>query len=283
MDTRALAGLTPTQTAHLFPELGRELVALLRGLAAEDWGRQTVCPAWSVRDIAAHLLDTAFRRLAAGRDRHLPPPSVPIESYDGLVRFLNGLNADWVKAAGRLSPRLLTDLLEWVEPPLAAHLASIAPDDRALFAVSWAGEDSSAAWFDIARELTERWLHQQQIRLAVEAPLLDRPELSEAIFDTFLRALPHRYRATDADEGAVVSISIRGRQSYLYGLRRESGTWRLYRGTAPSPNATIGLDESSAWLLLTKGLDGASAKERATLYGEENLIEPFFDVLAVMA
>lgn len=36
--------------------------------------------------------------------------------------------------------------------------------------MSWAGEEQSANWFDTAREFTERWHHQQQIRLAVGQP-----------------------------------------------------------------------------------------------------------------
>lgn len=273
----------PTLTTHLFPELGRELVALLRSLEAGDWDRRTVCPAWTVKDIASHLLDTALRRLATGRDGHLPLPDAPIESYDDLVRLLNGLNADWVRATRRLSPRLLTDLLEWVEPALVAHLASLDLDGPALFPVSWAGEDLSACWFDVARELTERWLHQQQIRLAVGAPPLDRPELSQTIFDTFLRALPHRYRHAEAKDGTTLSITIRGVRDYEYTLARDRDAWRLLRGSPSGPTAEISLAEQPAWLLLTKGLEGTSAREEATLAGVPRLCEPFFDVLAVMA
>ena len=37
------------------------------------------------------------------------------------------------------------------------------------FGVAWAGEERSPAWFDVARELTERWHHQAHIRLATGA------------------------------------------------------------------------------------------------------------------
>ena len=64
--------------------------------------------------------------------------------------------------------------------------------------MAWAGESESQSWFDVARELTERWHHQQQIRLAAGAPPLDDPRWSGPVFETFLRALPFRYRDTAA-------------------------------------------------------------------------------------
>jgi len=117
----ATSPLAPLATAHLFPRLGAALVALLDGIEARDWERPTVCPGWAVRDVAAHLADSALRRLAIERDRHRPPlAGPPPASYSALVGLLNSLNASWVEASRRLSPRLLRELVAWVEPPLAA-------------------------------------------------------------------------------------------------------------------------------------------------------------------
>jgi uncharacterized protein (TIGR03083 family) len=279
-----LAPLEPVWTAELFPPLGEDLVALLRSLPGEDWARPTVCSAWSVRDVIAHLLDTALRRIAADRDDFvLPPGEGEVTDYRSLVGFLDRLNAEWVTAQRRLSPRLLTELVEWVEPRLAATIAALDPDGPARFPVSWAGEGESRCWFDVARELTERWLHQQQIRLAVGAPALRDPRWSRPVFETFLRALPHRYRETEAGDGERVQVRIEGAAVYDYCLRREGAGWRLLRGAAPSPTAAVRLDEETAWLLLTKGLTSAAARERASIDGEEALAAPFFDALAVMA
>ena len=276
--------LQPTLAAHLFPPLGRELVALLRALPAEAWDRATVCRAWTVKDIAAHLLDTALRRLSVGRDAHLlAPPPLPITGYRDLVGFLNGLNAEWVTALRRVSPQLLTELLAWVEPPLAEHLASIDPWAPAVFGVAWAGEETSPGWFDVARELTERWHHQQQIRLAAGAPPLDDPRLSGPVLETFLRALPHRYREVAASEGATLVVRINGRVPYVYTLRRDGSGWTLLAGEAAEPAARIVIPEEPAWLLLTKGMTGEAARARAAIEGEPRLAAPFFGVLAVMA
>ncbi len=63
-----MKSLEPILVAGLFRELHGHLLDLLRSLSPEDWRRPTVCSAWSVKDIASHLLDGDLRRLSAGRD-----------------------------------------------------------------------------------------------------------------------------------------------------------------------------------------------------------------------
>jgi uncharacterized protein (TIGR03083 family) len=280
-----LRPLPPILTADRFPALGRDLIALLRSLSDEQWDLPTVAPRWTVRDIAAHLLDTAVRRLSMERDGCMPPPpDRSIEGYGDLVSFLNDLNAQWVLAMRRLSPRLLTDFLEMVEPRHAEHMLATDPWKRALFSVAWAGEAESQAWFDVARELTERWHHQQQIRLAVGAPPLDDPWMSEAVFDTFVRALPHGYRNVAAPAGTELVVRIEGRKVYAYTLRAgEDGGWTLLAGESADPAARIVLAEEPAWLLFTKGLRGEEARRRARIEGDPALTVAFFEILAVMA
>ena len=45
------------------------LVDLLGTLDEPEWAAATVCPGWSVRDVAAHLLHDDLRRLSRTRDR----------------------------------------------------------------------------------------------------------------------------------------------------------------------------------------------------------------------
>jgi uncharacterized protein (TIGR03083 family) len=280
----ALRALAPIDTSPLFAPLGAELLALLRALRPEQWTLPTICPGWEVRDVAAHLLDSGLRRVAIDRDGHLsPPPDEPIRSYADLVAFLNRLNAEWVRAMRRLSTASLVEHLELLEARLPGVFAALDPQAKAHFPVAWAGEEESRVWFDVARELTERWHHQQQIRLAVGAPPLRDPRWSRPVLETFLRALPHRYRAVAAADGSRVEIRITGAELYLYTLQRDAGGWSLWHGEAPEPAATATLDEEAAWRVLTRGMDGAEAMRRARLDGERSLIEPFFHTLAVMA
>ena len=98
--------LPVTDTRFSFRPLCRDIVALLRTLPREDWERPTLAGDWRVRDVVAHLLDTALRRLSFDRDgRTPPPPARPIAGDRDLVESINGLNASWIRAADRLSTR----------------------------------------------------------------------------------------------------------------------------------------------------------------------------------
>ena len=92
----ALRPVQPVHTAPLFPGLHAELMALLRGLAPEDWRRLTSADPWTVKDVAAHLLDAQMRKLSICRDgiAIAPPGGAPADDR-GLLRFLDELNAEW--------------------------------------------------------------------------------------------------------------------------------------------------------------------------------------------
>src|SRR5262245_53885765 len=101
----------PLLTAHLFPALDAQLIELLRSLTPADWERQTIARAWTVKDVAAHLLDTQLRKLSFGRDGYTPSPPPAIASDRDLVALINRLNADGVTVYRRLSP---TVLIAWM-------------------------------------------------------------------------------------------------------------------------------------------------------------------------
>src|SRR5689334_22187964 len=110
-----LTPVPPVDVRPLMRPLGEELIALLRGLEAGDWQRKATSR-WTVKDVAAHLLDTALRRLTFHRDRQpTPAPDRPIAGYADLAGFLHALNASWIEASARFSPRVLTDTLALVD------------------------------------------------------------------------------------------------------------------------------------------------------------------------
>src|SRR3954470_16486349 len=129
-------------------------------------------------------------------------------NYEELVQFLNGLNADWVKAMKRVSPQMLIVLHLVTGPMYCQYYAFLNPSDKSPFAVSWMGENESTNRTHMAREYTEKWLHQQQIRDAVGKPGLLTKTFFHPFISTFMLALPHTYRHVTAGEGTVIQITI---------------------------------------------------------------------------
>jgi hypothetical protein len=149
--------------------------------------------------------------------------------------------------------------------------------------VAWAGEETSESWFDVAREYTERWHHQQQIREAVGAPGLTSRRLMYPVLDAFLRALPHAYRSVEAEEGTAIAVEIAGEAGGEWALVRENHRWRLYEGTPEAPSARVRMDQDTAWRRMTRGITQEQAAERSQVTGEARLGEPVFGMLSVMA
>ncbi|MBA3346834.1 MAG: maleylpyruvate isomerase N-terminal domain-containing protein [Gemmatimonadales bacterium] len=279
----SLEPVGPVYLADRFAPLHAELIGLLERLAPENWQRPTACALWSVQDIVAHLLDSALRRLSFQRDGVLPPPGPPLQSHRDLVAYLDRLNAEWVAAARRLSPEVLIDLHRFTGPRVAELFRSLDPHGPAPFAVAWAGESSSENWFDIGREYTEQWLHQQQIRDAVAAPGLTEREWMHPVLELFVRALPFSYRRVPAQAGAAVRFQITGEAGGEWTLLRFEGEWRLYSGGTAAAAASVRLSQDTAWRLFSKGLPAGVARQRISITGDQVLGAAVLGALAVMA
>ena len=278
----SLTPLPPTDTRALFRPVATELVALLRGLAPADFEKPTIAGTWLVRDVVAHVVDFSMRRLSFHRDALVPPPPKrPIRSDREFVEFINGINADWVDASRRLSPRLLTDLAEKATIELAAFFETHPMDAPALFGVSWAGEQTSEGWFDVGREFTELWHHQQQIRLAVGAASHPDPRFLHAVLEIAVRGLPHAYRNIDAAEGDTVTIDATGPSGGQWTLVRRAG-WQILAGAAVAPTARVRMTDDAAWRLLFNALKGNAAHGAVQVDGRADLTDPLLAARSVV-
>src|SRR5438128_11346286 len=100
----------PILCAHLLRRVDEKLIDLLSSLTSSEWDVQTIAPRWKVRDVAAHLLDTALRKLSMARDSCCVE-GVDIRPPQALVTLVAPLNPQGVTVSLRLSRSLLIDLL----------------------------------------------------------------------------------------------------------------------------------------------------------------------------
>jgi len=271
----------PILCAHLLRKVDAKLSELLRSLTPDDWDRQTIAPRWKVRDVAAHLLDTPLRKLSMVRDKNFVE-RVEIRSEQDLVKLINRLNEDGVKVYRRLSPPLLIHFMEIACEESATFHESLDAFAPAAFAVSWAGEAESLNWFDTARELTERWHHQQQIRLATDRPGIMTRELYHPVIDCFLRGLPHRFQKVDAREGTNVAIEIAGDCGGSWVLSKSNARWKIGEGTTADWTSRITIPQEIAWRVFTKGIARDSAREQSLLEGEKSPGEAVLGLTAIV-
>jgi uncharacterized protein (TIGR03083 family) len=279
------APLPPVETLHLFSGERDALLSLLRELSPEEWGAPTVCPGWNVKDVAGHLLGDDLGMLSWGRDDFDNPDfatGLDISTLPGLIVAIDRQNALWVEAMRRLSPQVVMELLAWTASPTEAYFASLDPNAIG-GPIDWAGPEPAPLWLHVAREYTERWVHQQHVREAVGRPGLNERRWLGPVLEAFVRGIA-RVLATDSrPDGTTLRLVISGDAGGDWVAQRRQGAWVL--GTDPdvAADATVTLDDRIAWRLFTKGLSMAEAKHAARIEGDAALAERVFATVSILA
>jgi len=250
------------------------LLSLLTSLTDVQWAAPTAAPAWSVKDIALHLIDVDLSWVARDRDHDRSGTILAPADHQRFVRALAARNQRWVDGTRVLSPRLITDLLRWSGAQLDAHLETIELADPS--SVYWAGQ--VPLWFDLAREFTERWVHYRQILEAARPAGPDQPqdEYLPLVLRTFVWGFPHQYRA-QAPAGTTVAVQVPGIGAWI--LTRTATGWSLDEGEAAAPTVRLRMTGEVAWRLLT----GASYDpSQVQLSGDPALAEPLLSVRGII-
>ena len=272
----------PIDVVHLLPVLDKKLIDLIKSLSPGDWQKQTIAKLWNVKDVVAHLLDGNIRIVSMLRDLHYGEQPT-IQSYQDLVDFLNRLNSDWVRAMKRVSPAMLILLHEVTGKLYCDYYASLDPFKKSPLSVDWAGEKESKNWMHIAREYTEKWLHQQQIRDVTNKPGLMTREFYYPFMATFMLALPHTYRDVSAENGTMIKITVTSDLGGSWFLKRIEGLWKFEKATLENPSVAISIDPDIAWKLFSKSVRPDHIINDIVITGNQELGKVALTMVSVMA
>ena len=271
----------PVLVADLIPEMREELLRVLDTLSDEQWQMSTACDGWNVKDVALHVLSDDFNLLSGLRDKD--GEWSDLQDWDALVAWINARNDLWVRAGRRISKRLLQELLRFSGEMVTEYFLSLNPAADSGIEVSWAGAGKAPVWLEIAREYTEYWMHHQHICEGAGITSLKTRRYLHPVLDIFLRALPHTYRDTRAAAHTLIRIETTGEAADSWYLLREGETWQLYADVDAPANCHITLPDDTAWRLLTKGTDSATARQHSTITGDDTLAVPFFEMVSIIA
>ncbi len=279
--TDQISGTDPILCAPLLRLVDAKLIKLLPELRPDEWDLPTVALDWKVRDVAAHLVDTVLRKLSMVRD-HWFVEQLNILTPQDVIDLVNRLNREGVIVYRRLSPPVLTGMMESACLQSADFHESLDPFAPATFNVSWAGESTSLNWFDTARELTERWHHQQQIRHATKRPGIMTPEFYHPVLDCFMRGLPYSFRDVDAPVGTTVELKIAGDCGGTWLLSKQDSRWGFATSSETEAAARVSIPQELAWRVFTKGIDRTEMLAHSSLEGDRTLGERVFHLTAIV-
>ena len=273
----------PLDVRHLFKSLDEKLIVLLESLTVEDWEQQTVAIKWKVKDVVSHLLDSNLRTLSIQRDGYYGEKPVGLHDFQELVNWLNRLNADWVKATRRLSPQVLIHLHKATGPNVSEYYASLDPWAEAVFPVDWAGETTSLNWMHLAREYSEKWHHQQQIRDATGKDGIMNKEFFYPAISTFMLALPFTFKKVEASKGTTIQVAISGEAGGEWHLIKTREAWELAASIDGDPTTSVSIPAEISWKLFSKSLRPAEALPEIKLSGDTQLGMQVLEMVSVMA
>jgi hypothetical protein len=141
-------------------------------------------------------------------------------------------------------------------------------DPRARTAqVSWAGTSPVPAWLDQAREVSEQWIHRQQLLQALGRPNDLRPDLAGPVLDGLRWACPYRLKQCSAGPGDTVTVAISGPVARTWQLVATAAGWEYHDEPGARVVARLSLTTEQAWRLLTSNLP-AAGRSRLTASGD---------------
>src|SRR5207245_7110413 len=132
--------------------------------------------------------------------------------------------------------------------------------DRLGEPVVWIGPEPAPYWLLTAREDLERWIHQLQIRRAVDRPGLVETRYVVPAVAVAVRGFPQGLAILPADEDTTITVSLSDNAAWT--VRREAGVWTLLDGAAADPTVRLPLDLDTAALLFSRGLTKEELGER---------------------
>jgi uncharacterized protein (TIGR03083 family) len=264
------------EVEHLFLPDRQALLALLDELTPADWTRSTVCAGWDVRDVVLHVLGADLGNIAIRRDGVAYLRPAPRED---LGPFIDRINAEWITAARRLTPRLIRELLEFTASPISDCMA--ATDPSAVDAhVSWASSQPVPRWLDLAREYMERWVHQQHVRDAVDRPGQHSAEFVSPVIAASMFALPS---ALAGQAPGTLAVEISGPGGGHWVVASAGDDWQLLEGAASDATSRLRIGARDWWRTVTLGLRPEEAFARASVDGDPALARAAFGAVAIIA
>jgi uncharacterized protein (TIGR03083 family) len=177
VDVAAIPPLEHEEAMVVAGEEYQRLLAVVDGLAEEDWTRPTDCPGWDVKAVVAHLLGFMKGNADPAEAARQFAASSRIADEQGVLR-LNAQTALQVREHAHLSPaELLAEVHAFAPRALAGRTAAPQEVRTATFPTGLPGEGEWTRGYLIDRVLTrDVWMHRIDVCRATGRPIVRTAE-----------------------------------------------------------------------------------------------------------
>jgi len=238
--------------APLVAEQRAALLGVLGHLSAEDWTRPTVCEGWTVKDVAAHLVEgeLLFGRLYRGELGELN-----LDTQGGVDR--------WRRVDGETVRYSL-----WHHGQATQRVIDSRSDESWRRMVSAAGLELQLR-HALRLHFFELAVHSHDLTSAVGAPAAwgDRAAVAA---DYCIRAAPAALAGSGTDRGGSIVVRAGGLPPRT--LTSDDGGWRVLLDEAAAGDAAWETDAETLVLATTRRIDAGEALARSKVDGDAMLL-----------
>lgn len=232
----------PEPVVELLAEVWASIEALCADLPEAAWERPTECPGWSVQDVVVHVI---------GGERELlgdEPPALPGEA-PGHVRNAQGeRNEGWVLSGRPWSGTEVLDELRDVAARRLDQLRALPPEAWDREARSPIGPMPYRAFMEM--RVFDAWVHDQDIRVAVDRPRVLRGPAAELSIGRLFAAMPYVVgKQAGAPEGATVVLDVDGAPAGPATIAVDGGRARALPSVPADPTVRLRLGLDDFWRL----------------------------------
>lgn len=226
---------TNEQLVDMMEHVWRSIGELCDGLSEAEWKTPTDCPGWSVQDQISHLAGSETGILGDPDPDHAPADLSHTRSEQGQRNeIVVDFRRPWAGA------QVLSDFRAKTARRVE-FLRSRSDDDFAAEMQTPVGPAPMSEFISI--RIMDAWVHEQDIRRAVNRPgHYDSPAAAHAL-NRVIRAMPYvAARRAQAPDGATVVMDVTGPAGRTIAIAVEGGRGRELEQAPDSPTVSITLD-----------------------------------------
>jgi uncharacterized protein (TIGR03083 family) len=267
--------MIPIATIDTLETIWRSTSALGAELGEHEWKLPTDLPGWTVQDNLAHMIGT--ERMLQG----LPAaaPSTELGSY--VKNPIGQFNE--AEVAARRANTGSEVLAEW-NALAELRLATLRAADDSSFAKEMMNPTGPGTMADFLQiRVLDCWIHEQDMRRAVERPGHMAGPAAEHTIDRLVRTIPIVVgkRAATPEGGAVI-LDISGGVHRHVVCEVNGGRAAIVEAATHEPLATIRIDPEAFIILATGRRSVESIADRIAISGDESLGRRVVDNLNMM-
>jgi uncharacterized protein (TIGR03083 family) len=232
-------------------EVWNSLATVGVSLGDADWDAPTSCPGWPVSAQYAHVVGTESMLL--GR----PNPEVIPDRPDHVRNDIGTFNEAWIVSLASESRESVLARFAEVTSARRAALAAMSEQDFA--ADSWTPIGPSDYRRFMQIRVFDCWVHEQDVRFAIERPGHEIGPVAEQSVDEIVRALGYIVgKKAGAGPGSSVRISLTGPLERAIEVAVVDGRARVIDAVDGPPTTTLALSSTAFTRLASGRVDAAT-------------------------